>query len=145
MAWYIIITGTHAHTILYTHYTYAVPWFFTIVDHCQSIIVRSTMTGFNGHDKQTVYVATYALQCIAMVYYYYRYTCTHDIIYTLYLCCTMILYCYWSLRSQSGPLWLALTAMISRQYMWLPMLTIHSPVIHVRLSAPRPWSCIVLT
>ena len=24
-AWYIIIIGTHAHAILYTHYTYVVP------------------------------------------------------------------------------------------------------------------------
>ena len=31
------------------------------------------MTGFKGHDKQTVYVATYALQYMAIVYYYYRY------------------------------------------------------------------------
>ena len=37
----------------------------------------------NGHDKEVVYVATCALQYMAMVYYYYRYTCTHDIIYTL--------------------------------------------------------------
>ena len=31
------------------------------------------MTAFNGRDKQTVYVTTYVLQYMAMIYYYYRY------------------------------------------------------------------------
>ena len=52
------------------------------------------MTGFNGHDKQTGDVITYALQYMAIVYYYYKYTCTHDIIYTLNLCFAMMRYYY---------------------------------------------------
>ena len=41
------------------------------------------MIGFNGHDKQTVYVAIYVLQYMAIVYYCYRDSTIYIIIGTI--------------------------------------------------------------
>ena len=63
--------------------TYALQYIALLIIASQLIIVRSTMTGFNGHDKQTVYVAP-MLYNTSLWYIIIICTPAHTILYTHY-------------------------------------------------------------